>query len=143
MNLSQFHAASIMVIVPLTASFLLPVLGIWRKRFCYPLTLIAIVVSFVSSIGSLKKVLESGHIRYYFGGWDPPWGIEFYIDHLSAFMLLLVTSISLLAVIYSKRVTEKELPGKEVPFYCMLLLLFSALLGMTATGDMFNLYVFL
>jgi len=49
----------------------------------------------------------------------------------------------LLAAIYSKQNIEKELPGKNVPFYCLFLLLFVGLLGIVLTGDMFNLYVFL
>ncbi|GAG01002.1 unnamed protein product, partial [marine sediment metagenome] len=45
--------------------------------------------------------------------------------------------------IYSKKSVEQELPDKIVFFYAVYLLLVTGLLGITATGDMFNLYVFL
>ena len=77
------------------------------------------------------------------GGWKPPWGIEFYIDHLNAFVAVVVTFISLLGVIFSKKNVEKDLPNKEGAFYSLFLLLITGLLGIVLTGDVFNLYVFL
>jgi multicomponent Na+:H+ antiporter subunit D len=116
----------------------------WRgKRLCYPVAIIAISISLASSLIIADRVLNQGPIQYYLGGWPPPWGIEYYIDHLNAFMAVLVSFICLLGAIYSKKNIEKELPEKEGPFYCLFLLLFTGLLGIILTGDMFNLFVFL
>ena len=94
-------------------------------------------------MGVAYSVVVDGPLSYYLGGWEPPWGIEYRIDHLGAFMTLVLTFISLMAAIYSKRSIERELPEREPSFYCVFLLLITGLLGIVVTGDMFNLYVFL
>jgi multicomponent Na+:H+ antiporter subunit D len=58
-------------------------------------------------------------------------------------MVVIISSMSLFAAIYAKKTVEKELPTKIVPFYTTFLLLITGLLGIVATGDMFNLYVLL
>ena len=73
----------------------------------------------------------------------PPWGIEYVVDHLNAFALVIVSSVSLITVVYSKRSVEQELPDKIVYFYTIFLLQVTGFLGIVVTGDMFNLYVFL
>ena len=65
------------------------------------------------------------------------------VDHLNAFVLVIVSFIAFMVAIYSKRSVEQELPEKIVYFYCIFLLLVTGLLGIVVTGDMFNLYVFL
>ncbi len=133
----------LVVVVPLLFSFVIPVLGWWKKSLAFPLVVIAIAVSLLSSFQIAFTVFQHGPIDYYLGGWDPPWGIAYRIDHLSAFMVVLISIISLLICVYSKASIEKEAPGKEVHFYCIFLLLFTGLMGMVVTGDMFNIYVFL
>ena len=133
----------ILIIVPLISAFLIPILGWWKRDACYYLTILALIVSTLSAIGVLIQVIESGTIHYYLGNWSPPWGIEYTIDHLSAFMAVLLTLISLNVAVFSKKSIEQELPDKSVPFYSIFLLLVTGLLGIVLTGDMFNLYVFL
>jgi len=133
----------LIIIVPLITAFFIPIVGWWRRGLCYPLVIVALSVSVVSSIAILHMVGEQGTIRYYLGSWDPPWGIEYVIDHLNAFMAVIVSAISLLVAISSKRSVERELPQKIVYFYCLFLLQVTGLLGIVVTGDMFNLYVFL
>ena len=143
MNPSQNAIIILMVVAPLFASIIVPVLR-WRgKRLCYPLTILAVLISLFSSLITIKTVLNHGPVQYYLGGWKPPWGIEFYIDHLNAFMAVVVSFISFLGVIFSKKNVENDLPNKEGAFYSLFLLLITGLLGIVLTGDMFNLYVFL
>jgi multicomponent Na+:H+ antiporter subunit D len=143
MNFYQLPFPITIVFVPLLVCFLIPVFGWWKRTVCYPMVVTAVSISFISSLGIATRVLQQGPVQYFMGGWQPPWGIEFYIDHLNAVMAVLVTFISLLVVIFSKKSVEKELPEKELPFYCLFLLLFTGLIGIVVTGDMFNLYVFL
>jgi multicomponent Na+:H+ antiporter subunit D len=133
----------LIIVVPLVSAFFIPVIGWWRKGLCYPLVISALSVSALSSIFIMQAVVEGGTIHYYLGNWDPPWGIEYVIDHLSAFMGILVSGVSLIIAISSKRSVERELPERIVYFYCLFLLLVTGLLGIVVTGDMFNLYVFL
>jgi len=133
----------LIIVVPLISSFLVPLIGWWKKNLCYPLAIAAVTMCVVSSIAILNMVIEQGTIHYYLGSWDPPWGIEYVIDHLNAYVAIIVSVISLIVVISSKRSVEQELPEKIVYFYCMFLLQVTGLLGIVVTGDMFNLYVFL
>jgi multicomponent Na+:H+ antiporter subunit D len=143
MNVHQSQLAILVVTIPLVFSLLIPVVGWWRRDWCWSLVVIALAAALISSVGVAYSVVVDGPLSYYLGGWDPPWGIEYRIDHLGAFMVLVLTFISLLTAIYSKRSVERELPERVPSFYCVFLLLITGLLGIVVTGDMFNLYVFL
>jgi len=137
------QSPALVVVVPLIFAFLTLAFGWWRKGFCYPLTLIALTVSFLASLHSLYTVVTTGTIHYYLGTWEPPWGIEYVVDHLNGFILVIVSFVSLMVAISSKKLVEQELPEKVVYFYCLFLLQVTGFLGIVITGDMFNLYVFL
>ncbi len=134
---------AIIVVFPLVLSFFIFVAGLWGKRICFPLAITAISVCVLSSVIILTSVIKQGPIHYWLGGWPPPWGIEYLVDHLNAFMLVVVSFLSLLVAIHSKRSVEKELPDKMPQFWSLFLLLITGLLGITITGDMFNLFVLL
>ena len=137
------QSPALVVVVPLIFAFLSLLFGRWRKSLSYPITLIALSLSFLASIGCLYTVLTTGTIHYYLGKWAPPWGIEYVVDHLNGFILVIVSFVGLVVAISSKRVVEKELPEKVVYFYTIFLLQVTGFLGIVVTGDMFNLYVFL
>ena len=143
MNVHQSATPVLIVLVPLLTAFVLPVLGWWKRGAVFPVTLTALVFAFGTSLVTAREVLTHGPVQYFMGGWAPPWGIEYRIDHLGALMLMLVSVVTLLVGIYSKRSVLQELPDKEVPFYSVYLLLVSGLMGIVVTADMFNLYVFL
>jgi multicomponent Na+:H+ antiporter subunit D len=89
-----------------------------------------------------RSVLRGGTIHYAVGGWPPPYGIELVVDPLSAFVCLTISLISFLAVIYSQKYIERELPdGKTTSYYTLILLLIGGMVGAVVTGDLFNLFV--
>jgi len=133
----------LIVVIPLLFAFLTPLVGLWRKGLCYYWSVLALSLCALASIDTLFAVIHGGTIHYHLGGWAPPFGIEYVVDHLSAMMLVIVSAISLTVVIYSKRSVEKELPGKVVYFYTVFLLQVIGFMGIVITGDLFNLYVFL
>ncbi|MDL1982580.1 MAG: monovalent cation/H+ antiporter subunit D family protein [Deltaproteobacteria bacterium] len=135
--------AALIIVVPLIASLFVPVIGWWKKRLCYPWVVAVLVIPLISSLSVLNTVMTTGKFSYRLGGWAPPWGIEYMLDHLSAFVLVIVSSISLIVAIYSKKSIEDNLPEKTVPFYTLFLLLVTGLMGIVITGDVFNLFVFL
>jgi len=137
------HSPVLIVVIPLISAFLTLVIGLWKKRLCYPFVIIALSLSLFSCIVTLNTVMKSGTIHYYLGNWDPPWGIEYVVDHLNALVLVFVSFISLMVAIYSKESIEQEIPEKVTFFYTVFLLQVTGLLGIVITGDMFNLYVFL
>jgi len=138
----QFPA--LIVVTPLILSFFVNIVGWWNRKLCLPVVLIALSVSLASSIGILNTVIKHGTIHYRLGGWEPPWGIEYVVDHLNALVLVTIAFVAILIAIYSKRSVEQELPEHKIPqFYTLFLLNITGLLGITVTGDMFNLYVLL
>jgi multicomponent Na+:H+ antiporter subunit D len=134
---------AIIVVLPLVASFFIFFSGWWVKRAGFPLAVGALVCCVLLSIGILKSVMSGGTIQYWLGGWDPPWGIEYRVDHFNAIMLVLVSGLGLLAAVYSKKPVERELPGKSALFWSLFILLITGLLGICITGDLFNLFVLL
>jgi multicomponent Na+:H+ antiporter subunit D len=112
----------LIILVPLISAFLVPIIGWWRKGLCYPLVIAALSFSALSCIVTLHMVMDQGTVHYYLGNWDPPWGIEYVIDHLNAFVAIIVSVISLMIAIASRRSVEQELPKKIVYFYCICLI---------------------
>ena len=84
------------------------------------------------------------YISYAMGGWQPPLGIEFRIDALNSLVLMIVAGIGVLASIFSWPSVQAEVrKEKRAMFYSAYLICFTGLLGVAATGDAFNLFVFL
>ena len=134
---------AIIVIVPLVTSFFIFFAGWWYKRLAYPLAVTAMAICTLSAAGILKSVILNGTISYWLGGWKPPWGIEYRIDHLNAAMLVVVSVLSLLAAIHAHKSVERELPEKTTLFWSLFVLMITGLLGICITGDLFNLFVLL
>ena len=137
------QAPVLLVILPLLSALLVNMVGLINRRYCLPVAVLGIFGSFAASVITLIRVMENGVISYRLGGWPPPFGIEYVIDHFNGLVLVTVSFVSLLAVIFSKESVKQELPHKIPQFYTLFVLLVTGLLGMTATGDAFNLYVLL
>lgn len=108
---------------------------------------IAAVVSWIMPFiagAMMWQVLTSGPISYHLGGWEPPWGIEYRVDLLNAFVLVLVSVIGAVIIPSARRSVAFDVGDKrEAWFYCMYLLCLTGLLGIAVTGDAFNAFVFL
>lgn len=143
MTTPQLSAPLLAVAAPLLAAFLLPVLGWWKRAAVFPATLTALAIAFAAAVATARAVAAGGPVDYHLGGWEPPWGIALHVDGLGALLLLTVTFLPLVVGVYSMRSVIAELPGRETPFYSVCLLLVAGLAGISATADLFNLYVFL
>ena len=137
------HYPAIIVTVPLFGALVITALWWFDKRLCYPISLCAATVSLAASVGLFLDVLSSGVIEYRLGGWPPPIGIVYRIDHLNGLVLVVVSLVSLLNLAGSRSVVEKEFRDKVGAFYGLYLLFTTGLLGILITGDAFNLYVLL
>ncbi|NWG01270.1 MAG: monovalent cation/H+ antiporter subunit D family protein [Syntrophaceae bacterium] len=133
----------LVIVVPLISAFLIILLGWLKKSLCYPFMIASLMATVFFSMAILRWIIHHGTLHYYLGNWDPPWGIEYLIDPLNAFVLVIVSVISLLIGIGSKPMVESDIPRKSIYFYCLFLLQVTGLLGIVVTGDVFNLYVFL
>ncbi|MCD6203825.1 MAG: monovalent cation/H+ antiporter subunit D family protein [Methanophagales archaeon] len=138
------HFPVLVVAVSLISAYTILVAG-WlnRKSSCF-ISIATITFQLILALFILHHVLTWGTIHYPLGGWAPPWGIEYVVDALNAYVLVILLFASLLVAIYSWRSIQSELPAKKtVSFYVLFQLLVTGLCGITVTGDMFNLYVFL
>jgi multicomponent Na+:H+ antiporter subunit D len=98
----------------------------------------------ILSLFILNHVLTVGPIRYWQGGWRPPWGIEYVVDAMNAYLLVIVIFIIILGLIYSKRNVEFEIEERKHPtFYTLVQLMAAGLFGITVTGDLFNMFIWL
>ncbi|MDV2482351.1 monovalent cation/H+ antiporter subunit D family protein [Methanoculleus sp. Wushi-C6] len=138
------HLPALLIAVPFFSALLILLAGWYDRRFCYPISLITILLQFGAAIALLSEVMREGTIRYHLGGWPPPLGIELVIDSFNGYILAIILFLSAATVVYARRSVEKEIdPEKKVSFYVLFQLLVTGLAGMTITGDVFNLYVFL
>ena len=134
----------LVVAVSLLSALTILLAGAINKKSCFFISLATITFQFILSLFILRHVLTVGTIHYWLGGWRPPWGIEYVVDVLNAYVLIIVLFLSLLAAIYSKRSVEQEIEARKLPtFYTLFQILVTGLVGVVVTGDMFNLYVFL
>lgn len=139
----QPHLPVLQVIVPMIAA---PVCAFFFPRPTWPwlITVFISWVTFIISILLLSHVLDHGVWSYHMGGFAPPMGIEFRVDTLNAFVALIVAGIGALVATYAKRSVDYEIePILQPYFYTAYLLCLAGLLGVTLTGDAFNLFVFL
>jgi multicomponent Na+:H+ antiporter subunit D len=136
------HLPALQVIVPLVAAPLTVLLR--ERRLAFALVLAAAWTAFAIAVALALQVAEAGTLSYHIGSWAPPWGIEYRVDRLSSFMLVLVTGIAAVVMPYSWASVQRELPAEQqYLFYTMYSLCLAGLLGIVITGDAFNIFVFL
>ena len=138
----SLHLPVLQVVVPLIGAPLCALLP--RARSAWWLSLVVSAIALVIAQALFMQVLEQGPLRYAPGGWAAPWGIEYRIDFSNAIVLLVVSAVSFLGLLFARDSIEREVPRERVfLFYTAWLLSLTGLLGMSATGDAFNVFVFL
>ena len=146
MNIFE-HLPVLIIVVPLCASLLNPLFGFFNTSVSKYITTFSLLVASVLAFIQLTQVLELGEpIHYWLGGWKPPYGIEFVIDGLNGSIILLIAVLAFITALFASPAEEldkKVYEYRAVGFYSILCLLAVGLLGMTSTGDVFNLYVFM
>ena len=136
------HLAALQVVVPLLAS---PICALIPHRgTVHALSVLVSAATFGISVQLAMLVHQSGPISYELGGWAAPIGIEYHVDALTSFVLLLVSAIGAVVMLSSRESLEVEIPYDQYRlFHVMYLLSLAGLLGITITGDLFNVFVFL
>jgi len=137
------HLALLPVLLPLLAA---PLCVLLRSRLVVLSFGIAVCWNtFALALILLLKVLGQGAPEVYaLGGWAAPYGIEYRVDILGAFVVLFVSALGSIVLTFAPRSLAKEVPeGKHSLFVTLYLLSMTGLLGIASTGDLFNLFVFL
>lgn len=136
------HYPVLVVLVPFVAAPLAVLFG--SRRLAWLLAFAAGLISFLIALDLLQTVLVVGVLSYHIGGWAPPLGIEYRIDSASAFVLLLVSGIGTIVLPFARESVKSEIARRHhTLFYAAYLLCLTGLLGVVATGDAFNVFVFL
>ena len=136
------HLPVLAVVLPLLGA---PLCMLLRSKSSARLFAIAIAWgTLLIAWNILDTVLTTGVISYELGGFPPPLGIELRIDAANAYLLVLVTAIASVVFMFGPGSAGAVVPeGRHPFFYTALLLALAGLLGMTVTGDAFNVFVFL
>jgi multicomponent Na+:H+ antiporter subunit D len=136
------HLPALLVVIPLMAA---PVASLLRwRRAAWGWALLTSWAVLAMALLLLRQVMAEGTISYFLGGWAAPIGIEYRIDVVSAWVLVIVAMIAAVVIPYARLSVEREVEPQRIPLlYSALLLCLTGLLGIVATGDVFNLFVFL
>ena len=108
------------------------------------MALVVSAASFVIAIALLWQTAHYGPVSYHLGGWAAPWGIEYKVDIVNAYVLVIVSGISTVALLFAKDSLQHELGIRRIHLvYTGWMLCLTGLLGIAITGDVFNVFVFL
>jgi len=136
------HLPALQVVVPLLAAPLMVLVR--RGTFAWLLATAVSWTTLAIALALALKVREAGTISYAIGNWPPPWGIEYRVDGLNSFVLVLVTLVAAVVTPYARASVAAELPREQhYLYFTMYSLCLAGLLGIAITGDAFNLFVFL
>ena len=136
------HLPALQVVIPLLCA---PICMLVRYRdWSWIVALFGSWASLAIAWVLLQQVIATGTISYHMGNWAPPLGIEYRIDLVNAFVLLIVSAIAAVVTPYARESLRTEFGSNRIyMFYTAYMLCLCGLLGVTITGDACNLFVFL
>lgn len=134
---------ALIIVVPLFSAMFMVAAGVFYRKI---VPFIFQFVSFLTAYFSfllLFRVYKTGPVRYFFGNWAPPLGIEYYVDYTNILFVVIIASVFFIMSFYFPKIVNNEIDeGKTYIFYSITTLFITGLLGITITGDLFNIYVF-
>jgi len=136
------HLPVLQVIIPLIFA---PIcIMIRHATVTWAITSVVAWISFVISCLLLNEVLATNIISYALGGWLAPWGIEYRLDIVNAFVLIIISGIGAIVTTFARQSVLNEISEDRIYlFYAAFLLCLTGLLGVVITGDAFNIFVFI
>jgi len=136
------HLPALQVVLPLASAPLAVLLR--HGGLAFAVVTAGAWAALAAAIMLWLRVGEVGVISYHIGSWAPPWGIEYRVDRLASFVLVLVAGMAAVVLPWSRAVVEREIPrDRHYLYYAMFGLCVAGLLGIVITGDAFNIFVFL
>jgi multicomponent Na+:H+ antiporter subunit D len=113
------------------------------RAWPWAITTLACLSSAIIAGAVLAQTLGGTTMSYPFGNWPPPIGIEYRVDAANAFVAFLVAAMAAITLLWAPKSVAIEIEGRHGTFYALFLLVVAGLLGITLTGDAFNVFVFL
>ena len=137
-----YHLPVLLVVVPLVAAPIAALLN--RPRLSWAVAVAATLWALYAALELLSQTMAAGAIHYELGGWPAPYGIEYVVDPVNAWVVVIVALIGALVAPYARVSVEQEITEDRIPrFYAAFILCLTGLLGIAVTGDVFNVFVFL
>ncbi len=135
------HLVPLLVVLPLAGGFLMPLVGrlTGRRRSAAALPILLTAGVLVLAVWLMLAADEP--VTYWVGGWDFPVGISLVADGLSRLMVVVVATISLVALVFSiDYMARFTSPGL---YYALFMLMVAGMNGVVLSGDLFNMFVFI
>ncbi|HHL32336.1 MAG TPA: NADH-quinone oxidoreductase subunit J, partial [Oceanospirillales bacterium] len=128
----KMNSLILMVVLPLLCAFIIPLIAQFSQsvaKFIGPVVLLFIL----SMVATSWLQVGRGAEAIFVGGFLPPVGIVYYIDHFSLMFSALI-AVMLLVVWPWQNTSPRQ--------YSLYMLLAAACFGLVLSADLFNLYVF-
>ncbi len=137
------HAPILQIIIPLLSAPLAVLSG--RRDVAWLIAMLATITSFFLSVHLFSIVHMLGvSITYELGSWPAPIGIVYVIDAANAYVMPVISGIAVVVTYAARSMVEREIdPRDQTLFYTAWLLTIAGMMGQVATGDAFNIFVFL
>ncbi len=140
--ISSDHLPALQVIVPLLSAPLVMLLA--PRGLAWLAATAAAAMSFAIAVAMTGIILDGGHLVYAMGSWSAPYGIQLAVDAFSALMVLLVSGAGLAALLIARHSIDTQVEaGRQPLFYAAWMLVLAGLLGISVSGDAFNIFVFM
>lgn len=133
----------LIILLPLLAALACLALTMVNRHLGTGVVKLAVLISLVLSVIQLNEVVNNGTIHYEIGGYVAPFGIELVIDSVNAVLIVAFTLIGFMTLLFAQNFGDQNKHFLVGAVYAEIALLITGILGMTSTGDVFNLYVFL
>ena len=133
------HAPILMILLPLSAAFISPLLGLISGKLRDIIPFIAFLSALIMGLSMLSPVMSGEVIIYELANRSPPIGITLYIDALSLFAAVVLLGMASFSALYA--IPYKRGDKRRGKFYTLFCLQITGITGVMLTGDMFNLYV--
>ncbi len=135
------NLAIIQILLPLISGLILFVLP---KRFSWLFATASLFFTSAITFLLFKISLDGVVLTYHLGGWLPSIGIEYKIDRLSSFFMLIISFSSLFNILAMRNLVSHEINQEKLPlFFGIFLIAVTGLLGICVSNDIFNIYVML
>jgi len=127
------------IIIPLLTAFVITLISGERDDWAVILSIIVEISLLILSVFCFFRV-DGTAVIYKMSNWKAPIGIILVADSLSIFMLIIVSFIALTSLIFSVHYIRHLSPSWN--YYALFMLLVTGMNGVIATGDLFNMFVF-
>ena len=134
------QAPLLMVLLPLSAAFITPLVGLVSQRVRDFVPFLAFLLALFAGLSMIPAIMSGETFIYALASRSPPIGITLYVDGLSLFGALVLSGMASLSALYA--VPYKRNDPRRGKFYTLFCLQVAGVTGLVLTGDMFNLYVF-